>query len=231
MALPPDIKRGDPITADFLNAVKNSVLSSIYVGPNMTMTRTGGRVGLDAVGSGGRGASIVGSAFWARITDSTSYSHAWVEVQKGSDLHFTIVTGGRSGTTGVNAATEVNARQGVPAGTYVLMHVATVAGELRYFFDLGAGTSMLDADNSTTYEDMGPEPSAEAESASSNTWDISSQTFRGVRFPIITRVAYNEAGDETLYGFYRMLIFDANGHLTFVSAETRYTIDAPEACS
>lgn len=44
MKLPNDINRGDPITARWLNAVKNAVIGMIRVGPGLTMTASGGRV-------------------------------------------------------------------------------------------------------------------------------------------------------------------------------------------
>ena len=52
----------------------------------------------------------------------------------------------------------------------------------------------------------------------------------GVTIPVTTRVVYNEAGDEKLYGFYRTLTFDSAGQLKNISAETRYEIDVPGPC-
>lgn len=45
-----------------------------------------------------------------------------------------------------------------------------------------------------------------------------------------SRVGYFESGDETLYGYMREWKFDKKGHLISVSAETRYTINAPDDC-
>ena len=47
---------------------------------------------------------------------------------------------------------------------------------------------------------------------------------------VVTRMVYNESGDQTLYQFVRKLSFDACGLLIAVSAEARVTIDATEAC-
>lgn len=45
----------------------------------------------------------------------------------------------------------------------------------------------------------------------------------------VWRFAYNEAGDEKLYAFYRTEVHDAVGVYS-ISAETRVTIDIPEDC-
>jgi hypothetical protein len=47
---------------------------------------------------------------------------------------------------------------------------------------------------------------------------------------VVTRMVYNESGDQTLYQFVRKLSFDACGLLTAVSSEARVTIDATEPC-
>jgi hypothetical protein len=44
------------------------------------------------------------------------------------------------------------------------------------------------------------------------------------------RTSYNSAGDKKLYGFHRTLTFDLTGRLYSVGAETRVTIDTPDAC-
>jgi hypothetical protein len=48
---------------------------------------------------------------------------------------------------------------------------------------------------------------------------------------ITTRVGYFHGGDGKLYGYARQLNFDQNGRLRSLTAETRYEIDAPTACS
>jgi len=69
---------------------------------------------------------------------------------------------------------------------------------------------------------------AETEAAQTDSWTVEDGT---LGLTALTRMAYNHAGDETLYGYYRTFKFDAQGHLTSVSTETRVTIDVPEACS
>ena len=72
---------------------------------------------------------------------------------------------------------------------------------------------------------------AETEAAQSDTWDRSSQGANdGVNLVCLTRFAYADAGDATLYAYYRTLSYDSQGNLYAVSAETRVTIDVPEAC-
>ena len=71
-----------------------------------------------------------------------------------------------------------------------------------------------------------------SETAQTDTWDVDNQDsgYDGVKIKITTRVVYNEAGDQILYGFYRELTFDSIGRLKEISAETRYNVDTPEEC-
>ena len=71
-----------------------------------------------------------------------------------------------------------------------------------------------------------------AEAAETTTWDRASQAAgeNGLTLTIMTRVAYYDAGDETLYGYTRTLTFDSRGMLATVGAETRVSIDVAEAC-
>jgi hypothetical protein len=62
--------------------------------------------------------------------------------------------------------------------------------------------------------------------------ESTSKTFnnaKGLSLGIMTRVAYYDAGDKTLYGYARTLTFDAMGRLYSVSGETRISIDVPVA--
>ena len=72
-----------------------------------------------------------------------------------------------------------------------------------------------------------------AESASSATWDINSQSSnRGVSITLQTGSRYDpNAATPTLYAYLRTFSFDASGHLTAVGPESRVVIDTPENCS
>ena len=73
--------------------------------------------------------------------------------------------------------------------------------------------------------------SFETETAQSDTWDRADQgAYDGLTVRLQTRTAYNESGDEKLYGYYRTFTFDADGALMSASAETRIEIDAPVPC-
>lgn len=73
---------------------------------------------------------------------------------------------------------------------------------------------------------------SETEAAQSDTWDQTSQGSNdGLQDTRMVRQAYDDSGDETLYGYYRTYTYDSAGKLVAVSAETRVTIDTPEACS
>lgn len=143
-----------------------------------------------------------------------------------------------SGTTIIHGyhVTATNLAE-IEAGTHTMavgtpVHVYMVydsrdSANVHYIFTSGfaKGTS----DNPDI---MGPTPEG-SESASvspSASASASADTTDGKQLNVITRVVYNEAGDEILYGYYRTLLFDSVGLLVSVSDETRYTIDTPGAC-
>lgn len=68
-----------------------------------------------------------------------------------------------------------------------------------------------------------------SESADTSSWTRSTSGMP-LDLYVVTRMVYNESGDQTLYQFVRKLSFDACGLLTAVSSEARVTIDATEAC-
>lgn len=70
---------------------------------------------------------------------------------------------------------------------------------------------------------------AETEAAQTDDWDIYTAD-EGLAYTKLTRLAYNDAGDEKLYAYYRTETYDRFGRLTKVSAETRVEIDEPGAC-
>jgi len=72
----------------------------------------------------------------------------------------------------------------------------------------------------------------ETEAAQTDAWDLASPAAGtdGVTIRVQTRMAYNEAGDQTLYAFWRTFTFSNTGNLLSISAETRVPVDTPEAC-
>lgn len=72
----------------------------------------------------------------------------------------------------------------------------------------------------------------ETEAAEADTWDQSAPPGGkdGVSVRLQTRMAYNHAGDEKLYAYYRTFVYDSSGTLATISAETRIEVDAPDAC-
>ena len=70
-----------------------------------------------------------------------------------------------------------------------------------------------------------------SETADTATFDRADQgTDDGLTITVLTRLVYNHTGDEILYGYFRTFAFDSTGRLVEVSAETRVTIETPEAC-
>lgn len=72
----------------------------------------------------------------------------------------------------------------------------------------------------------------DTETAPTNSWDITEQgAHDGVVIPIIIDVAYDEAGDHTLYGIRTEMTVDSSGRIIKFTQPTRFTIDAPVVCS
>ncbi|MFO8007983.1 MAG: hypothetical protein R6V05_09615 [Candidatus Brocadiia bacterium] len=67
----------------------------------------------------------------------------------------------------------------------------------------------------------------ELEPAQADDWD---RDETALRLRALTRLAYDHQGSQVLYAYYRDLAFDPDGRLVAVSAETRVTVDTPEAC-
>ena len=89
-----------------------------------------------------------------------------------------------------------------------------------------AGTCGSPADMLPTAADF------ETEAAQTDTWERESPPANtdGLTIRIQTRTAYNEAGDQKLYAYFRQLKFDSTGLLVSVSAETRVVVDTPDPC-
>ena len=88
----------------------------------------------------------------------------------------------------------------------------------------------------TDAHDMTPVPKNQAGSptqvADVGSWVRTAQPAGkdGVDVPVTTRVVYREDSHEILYGFYRIMTFDAFGRLAALSAESRYIISSPADC-
>jgi hypothetical protein len=70
--------------------------------------------------------------------------------------------------------------------------------------------------------------SAETEAAQEDSWHLDDTA---LVLTALTRMAYDEAGEQRLYAYYRKLHFNAEGRLTAVGAETRVIVDEPVPCS
>lgn len=204
-----------PLTADISDGITASLASC--VGGSATILTPSPSTGtvLMPVRLGG----YRGAVFPAKITDGSSYAHAWEELEF-DGTSFGTLTGGRSGTTSTDAAYELNARKEVPTGTKVLMH-ESAAG---YWFDLSAGVYNAPKDLSYSGE--------HAADAETTVWDINNQDANktGVKITMCTGIRYDEASPG-LYGYFRNFTFDSNGNLQSFTAETKTLIDATEECS
>jgi hypothetical protein len=170
-------------------------------------------------------------SFWASITgnssiDTTHWKYAWAE-QSRTETGFQNRTGGKTGSTstdfGINAAEAVGtAFAAVPTGTVVLMTVDSQEdGTIRYTFSAEAS-----CDSEAVDHNVGT--TAETEAAQTDDYD-SEADGPHVAVTQMTRMAYDHAGSELLFAYYRTFTYRC-GKLYSVSAETRVTIDTPEDC-
>lgn len=172
-----------------------------------------------------------------------------IVLSSGYNVIYLLYTIGSSAATQTSVSTdttEAAALSGVPANTetqiYYPLHcirdhqVNTPSqNNVRIFTHIRDYTSGIRADlfetdgtRDTTLDVTGEG----TETADTDTWDIEAQdaSKHGVTLSVTTRVVYDDTSDETLYGFYRTLTFDGAGRLVAISAETRYTVDAPVVC-
>ncbi len=70
------------------------------------------------------------------------------------------------------------------------------------------------------------------EDAEADSWDRLNQVDGqlGVIERVVTRVVYNDAGDQVLYMFIRENTYDHLGGLVTIGTSTRYEVDATEEC-
>lgn len=116
----------------------------------------------------------------------------------------------------------------VPLGTMVIMMKLRMitSGAIIYGFMWSSGLA-VDPVN------LGVSGEGSSDDALEEVWDINDPPANksGVSVTVLTRVRYDhEAGSPTLYGYQRTKKYDSQGRLIYVSEETRYTIDVPEAC-
>ncbi|GAH45853.1 unnamed protein product [marine sediment metagenome] len=126
---------------------------------------------------------------------------------------------------------EVNGLEGLPVGAVDVGAVVWVERdwsadeeEWRFAYELQAGTADVPA--------VILPAAFENETAQTDDWDRDAPPGGkdGVEVRVQMRTAYCDAGDETLYAFYRTFTYDSQGNLVTISAETRVSIDVPEAC-
>lgn len=111
------------------------------------------------------------------------------------------------------------------AGTYVLFwQQLDTAGSTEAIVIIAGGT----AASPTVMLPSG----FETEAAQSDTWDRTSPAggTDGVSMREMTRMAYDDAGDEILYAYYRTKVYDNDGALLTISDETRVAVETPETC-
>lgn len=163
--------------------------------------------------------------FTARLISESSGDYDIKEVKAdGSDME-----GGFDSSDNGLTAREWQGRSGLPAdsSTGLLVTVFPIIDDdgnlaFRFLITAESGGTRKDVTYSGEHVDL----------ADSNTWDVTSQSSnRGLKMTVSTGSRYDDAGDETLYEYHRDLTFDATGRLVAMSAETKVTIDAPEACS
>jgi hypothetical protein len=128
-------------------------------------------------------------------------------------------------------AGDVTQLQSAATGDIRILWAESGTGTVWTLVRLGGGSQPILGDASNPAIMAPASGSIETETAQTDTWDRASPPSgkAGVKLRTM-RIAYNDAGDEKLYAFYRDLVFDSRGMLATISAETRVTIDVPDAC-
>jgi hypothetical protein len=120
----------------------------------------------------------------------------------------------------------------VPVGTGVMLFpVPTTSANFnttgnlgRYLWVFASGVAPISGPATDTIGSTGETEAADTEVV------VSANHSKVVEDIRLVRMAYSHAGDQVLYGYYRTYTY-RSGILTDISAETRVTIDAPEACA
>ena len=113
------------------------------------------------------------------------------------------------------------------SGSAAILWKGTTSGTTWAIIRIGAGGS-VEAGTAVTPAVLLP-AAFETEAAQADTWDrVNPPAGKdGVTVRLQTRSAYNEAGDQKLYAYYRELVFDSRGCIKSISAETRVIVDTP----
>lgn len=213
---PRRVEPGEPPSASEVNDFRSHVITSISGdGSTILVSRRGNSATIRAV------RQQQTAAFWFKITadnGSGRYSITQQTAQQDGSL--------ANATDPITSdhAFPINGASTLPVGTFVRARAGVLdgSGNQTYLFGPVAGS----ASNPATLGASG-----ETETADTGTWDRGDQgADDGLTMTCLTRLAYNDAGDETLYAYYRDFKYDSLGHLYEVTAETRTTIDTPEAC-
>lgn len=170
--------------------------------------------------------------FWAHITapNGTNFGHEWFEVVPvdpapavSSDAgdNFEALPGGRAG---LNNLFEINGRT-VGGGNIVQAWPGPPTGEASsetpwYYFDAGLQPVFEDVSTGNTY-DIGSDDTTDETALTDG--QVSTVDDATTNFMVLTRVAYDNAGDKTLYGFFRTIEI-INGWITSISNESRQTV-------
>lgn len=214
MMTPRDIRQGEVITADWLNAVKNAGGGGVVAGPG-SIVNTAGRKAV--VGTSRDIAPRVYPQYWyyAKVTASSSSTPdiTLAEVDSAGD----VITGGRN----PDDAQAPNGREGIPVNTYGIAFEfppTTAGGDVVTKFVPWDGLTSDPFDLRANSDDI----SAAEDEARTETWDINAQATgrNGVRFnPARAHAEYNNFSVFT-----NEVIHDASGDLLYVGPETQYQI-------
>ena len=126
----------------------------------------------------------------------------------------------------------------IAAGTYIdIAGNATINVDLTEVVDYAAADQQMVNDNATfKWVSINPAAAIDtigsaaegSETAEASTWTAGGAN--GLAVYQMTRVAYYDAGNETLYGYIRLFTYNRFGGLYSVGAETRIEIDVPVVC-
>jgi len=228
-----NINAGDVISAKWLNKVKNGSLNVSASAPLfVTKNASGTVINHGEHGPAVRWGSVVSDYVWSDATFVEVYPMLYTEDTNG--ITSNIISTDDSAKIKVYVTNPI--ASDVSLVSDVTKNITLEVSDIISYMWFGdhCGTMMgaggVGGTNVTPvsmYSDF-----EGSETAQSDTWAVSDQgAYDGVKTFQTTRLVYNDAGDEVVYGFYREYKYDSIGRLTNISGETRYTVDTPSDCS
>lgn len=231
---PEDVKEGDILGATWLNKVKNGY-RGLSVAPPLQITNNsfGGMISHTQHKPEVRWGTVIAPYVWSDATFVQVYPTNYTE---NADGVFSSVI-----STDDSAKIDVYVTNPIVSDVSIISDVTKAISlfsddiiAYSWFGDhkgimLGGGAGLGTAVDPT---ELLPASFEGTSTAAVDTWLLTSDYSPndGVAFKLTTRIMYDHASEEILYGFYRTFTITTLGNVLSIGSETRYLIDTPEDC-